>query len=349
MGTTMECWSARPSLDEEILMNGPDRSEAFSPPPPPPKRKPRRPLSLSAAIAAFKTSLRPSLTVRSTGAEISRWMLSPADVASPSDGSPPLFRGRRCWLYPVAGAPPGAAYEIQLRPDLLEIMSSGHINVLRVHGLLLHDTLGLCQVAEYKPGGSLEGLIRRTRGGLPGAAVRRLAADIAAGLKFFNDRGAAYRDLNARRVLLDGGGGACLGAVAAAAAVTGAAAAEYETAGYRWRAPEVIGGDPETAAETWMSNVYSFGMVVWEMVAGEAAYGGCSPVQAALGVAAGGLRPEIPAGCPPPLAALMRSCWHADPRRRPTFSHILSVLSAASVNVNVSVNANANVNVVHPC
>jgi hypothetical protein len=39
-----------------------------------------------------------------------------------------------------------------------------------------------------------------------------------------------------------------------------------------------------------MSNVYSYGMVLWEMVTGEEAYSTYSPVQAAVGIAACGLR-----------------------------------------------------------
>ncbi|KAK4355966.1 hypothetical protein RND71_024937 [Anisodus tanguticus] len=45
---------------------------------------------------------------------------------------------------------------------------------------------------------------------------------------------------------------------------------EYETDGYRWLAHEIIAGDPESVRETLMSNV--FGMIIWELVAGEVAY-----------------------------------------------------------------------------
>lgn len=76
-----------------------------------------------------------------------------------------------------------------------------------------------------------------------------------------------------------------------------------------------------------MSNVYSFGMMVWEMVTGEAAYAAYSPVQAAVGIAACGLRPEIPKDCPKILNSLMTKCWNNNPSKRPMFSEILSILS----------------------
>ncbi|KAH0888770.1 hypothetical protein HID58_051199 [Brassica napus] len=91
----------------------------------------------------------------------------------------------------------------------------------------------------------------------------------------------------------------------------------------------IIAGDPENTTETWMSNAYSFGMVLWEMVTGEAAYASCSPVQAAVGIAACGLRPEIPKECPQALRTLMINCWNNSPSKRPNFSDIHSSLLRA--------------------
>jgi len=89
---------------------------------------------------------------------------------------------------------------------------------------------------------------------------------------------------------------------------------------------QIIAGDPETVSETWMSNVYSYGMVLWEMITGEEAYSTYSPVQAAVGIAACGLRPEIPRDCPPFLRSLMNRCWDNSPLKRPQFSEIISIL-----------------------
>lgn len=95
---------------------------------------------------------------------------------------------------------------------------------------------------------------------------------------------------------------------------------------------QIIAGDPESVTETWMSNVYSFGMVVWEMVTGEAAYSTYSPVQAAVGIAAWGLRPDIPKDCPQILRSLMVKCWNNCPSKRPPFSEILRLLQRSSYN-----------------
>lgn len=89
-----------------------------------------------------------------------------------------------------------------------------------------------------------------------------------------------------------------------------------------------------------MSNVYSFGMVMWEMVTGEAAYSAFSPVQAAVGIAACGLRPDIPKDCPQMLKSLMTKCWNNCPSKRPQFSEILSTLLRPNINNNNNNNSN---------
>lgn len=83
-----------------------------------------------------------------------------------------------------------------------------------------------------------------------------------------------------------------------------------------------------------MSNVYSFGMILWELVTGEVAYSTYSPVQAAVGIAACGLRPEIPKDCPQMLRSLMTKCWNNCPSKRPQFSEILATLTRPSNNSN---------------
>lgn len=103
---------------------------------------------------------------------------------------------------------------------------------------------------------------------------------------------------------------------------------------YFWGCEQIIAGDPESVSETCMSNAYSFGMVIWEMVTGEAAYSAYSPVQAAVGIAACGLRPEIPKDCPQILKSLMTKCWNNIPAKRPQFSDILSILLRPNSNSN---------------
>ncbi|CAA7392858.1 unnamed protein product [Spirodela intermedia] len=273
-------------------------------------------------ISSFVVAVDERQALRLGASEMGRWLLSPEEVEIADRTGPNSFtgtcRGRKVWIKKLRGCERGTAYEVQLRRDLLELMSSGHPNVLHLHGLCVDQTHGLCLVTKAMDGGSVHNLLQSRRKRIPTGELMRIAAGVAEGLRFVNDHGVCFRDLNTQRILLDKQGNSCLGnmGVVSVCKSTGEVA-DYETAGYQWLAPE-----------TWMSNVYSFGMVLWEMVTGEAAYSSYSPVQAAVGIAACGLRPEIPRDCPPVLRSLMVKCWNSSPSRRPPFSEILTILSS---------------------
>ncbi|XP_077213303.1 uncharacterized protein LOC143848285 [Tasmannia lanceolata] len=281
-------------------------------------------------VSSFVVSVDEWQTICSNGDEIGKWILNSDQLEFTDQIGPNSFKGvyvgKRVAIEKLRGCERGSAYEIELRQDLLELMSCGHRNILQFHGICIDENHGLCAVTKMMEGGSVHDIIQRNKK-LSVKEVIRIATDVAEGLMFMNNHGVAYRDLNTHRILLDRQGNASLGDMSVVTTCKNSGeVTEYETAGYRWLAPEIIAGDPESVTETWMSNVYSFGMVVWEMVTAEEAYGAYSPVQAAVEIAACGLRPDIPKDCPPILRSLMIKCWNSCPSKRPQFSEILSFL-----------------------
>ncbi|RLN18738.1 serine/threonine-protein kinase STY46 [Panicum miliaceum] len=270
-------------------------------------------------------------TIQSGGEELGRWMLRSEEIefidwvgANSFKG---VFRGKKVWVNKLRGCDMGSAYDVEIRQDLLQLMSCGQRNILQFHGICFNENHGLCIVTRMMEGGSVHDIIMQRNKRLSLRDTVRIALDVADGLAFMNSYGIAYRDLNSRKILLDRQGNACLGDMGIVTPCNNVGeVTEYETSGYRWLAPEIIAGDPETVSETWMSNVYSYGMVLWEMITGEEAYSTYSPVQAAVGIAACGLRPEIPRDCPPFLRSLMNRCWDNNPLKRPQFSEIISIL-----------------------
>lgn len=83
-------------------------------------------------------------------------------------------------------------------------------------------------------------------------------------------------------------------------------------------APEVIEHNPYREK----ADVFSFGIVLWELLTGRIPYSDMTPLQAAVGVVQKGLRPPIPPNCPPPLSDIMRLCWQRDPSVRPAFEQV---------------------------
>jgi hypothetical protein len=64
------------------------------------------------------------------------------------------------------------------------------------------------------------------------------------------------------------------------------------------------------------ADVFSFGVVLWELLTCKIPYSDMTPLQAAVGVVQKGLRPAIPANCLPQLAGVMNACWDASPMHR---------------------------------
>ncbi|KAL8129038.1 hypothetical protein V2J09_018193 [Rumex salicifolius] len=295
-------------------------------------------LSVPLPSSSFAVSVDEWQTVRSGGDEIGKWLLN-SDGLEFGDQIGPnslkgVYKGKKVIIEKLKGCDKGNSYEFELRRDFLELMTCGHKNIVQFHGVCVDEVHGLCVVTRFMEGGSVHDLMLKSKK-LQMKEVMRMAVDIAEALKFMNDHGVAYRDLNTQRILLDRHGNACLGDMGIVTACKSMGEAmDYETDGYRWLAPEIIAGDPESVTETWMSNVYSFGMVIWEMVTGEAAYSAYSPVQAAVGIAACGLRPEIPKDCPQVLKSLMTKCWNICPSKRPEFSEVLVILLRSNGSIN---------------
>jgi len=94
-----------------------------------------------------------------------------------------------------------------------------------------------------------------------------------------------------------------------------------ETGTYRWMAPEVINHQPYDQK----ADVFSFAIVLWELLTAKLPYDSMTPLQAALGVRQG-LRPPIPQNTHPTVENLLKRCWEADPTMRPSFSEIRIML-----------------------
>ncbi len=91
-------------------------------------------------------------------------------------------------------------------------------------------------------------------------------------------------------------------------------------------APEVI----ENKQYTLKADVYSFGIMVWEICTRKTPYGNMNQQQISFNVITKQLRPDksqIPLETPSGLKDLMEYCWDHDPNNRPNFEQIVQFLS----------------------
>jgi serine/threonine protein kinase len=74
------------------------------------------------------------------------------------------------------------------------------------------------------------------------------------------------------------------------------------------------------------SDVWSFGIVVYEIVAQQEPYTGMNIFEVAVAIRDRGLTPKIPDECPQKLRQLMEMCWQKEPNLRPTIEVICAIL-----------------------
>ena len=89
-----------------------------------------------------------------------------------------------------------------------------------------------------------------------------------------------------------------------------------------WTAPEVVRMEDYSEKV----DVYSFAIVLWELIMRDEPYSGEGGIQIAYAAAEQGLRPDVPDHIPSKYAELMKECWADSPHDRPGFGQILTRL-----------------------
>lgn len=86
----------------------------------------------------------------------------------------------------------------------------------------------------------------------------------------------------------------------------------------RWLSKEAL----QEARYTHASDVYAFGVLLWEMYTyGKQPYMGCSNQQVIEMINKEDVL-IMPNGCPTMMYKLMIECWHQNPKKRPTFTEL---------------------------
>lgn len=96
--------------------------------------------------------------------------------------------------------------------------------------------------------------------------------------------------------------------------------------------PEALLGNELTPK----TDVYSFGMILWELLSGQSPYENFeieSFEQLIEEICEKGTREKIPTDCPPTLKRLIESCWQNDPNQRPNFLEIIQQLDECLLEV----------------
>ncbi|CAI5535125.1 unnamed protein product, partial [Closterium sp. Naga37s-1] len=281
-----------------------------------------------AGAAAAATVAPPSTTTAAAAASVGAGSRSEIAICSSTSITGSSGGGAAGSSGGGAAGSSGATARAEFRREVMAMVSCGQRcpQLLRFYGVCVDVRHRMCIVTKLMPGGTLHDLLRRRNGvGLPLLQLLRVALDIALGMRFLHRHGIIHRDLKMANVLLDEHGRAVVGDFGVARLVGDGAEMTKEVGTYRWMAPEAFGTTGHWSV-TPRSDVYSFGIVLWELLTARLPYESYSPLQAAVAVALNGLRPAIPAGCPEGLRRLIEACWARDPAERPDSEDVVRVV-----------------------
>lgn len=143
---------------------------------------------------------------------------------------------------------------------------------------------------------------------------RRVMEDVARGLGYLHSKRVVHFDLKSANILLSRAGTAKLADIGMARVLQKSYLSMVSSGlgTFAWSAPEVLAGKRCGCK----ADIYSLGVVLWEVCTGEA------PVR-------GVMRPlQAPQDCPAEVVELYQRCIAEDPDERPTAEEILELLAA---------------------
>ncbi|XP_008811866.1 uncharacterized protein LOC120109084 [Phoenix dactylifera] len=213
-----------------------------------------------------------------------------------------------------------------------------HPNVVAFYGVVTDGPVtNLATVTEYMVNGSLKQVLKRKDRTVDRRKRLIIAMDAAFGMEYIHEKNIVHFDLKSHNLLVNMRdpqrpvckiGDLGLSKVKRQKLVSGGVRGSIP-----WMAPELLTCEDSMVTEK--VDVYSFGIVMWELLTGEEPYENMHFEDIIAGIIKGDLRPEIPTWCDPLWRSLMERCWSTDPASRPSFSEIAKELRAIAASINI--------------
>ena len=203
--------------------------------------------------------------------------------------------------------------------------SLSHPNIVQVYDYGTAPA-GPYIVMEQVAGGDLSVALGE-HGALPPTAVARTGQQVADALAAAHARGLVHRDIKPGNILLSPDGRVQVAdfGIAQAAASSPVTATGITLGSVLYFSPEQARGDTATPA----SDIYSLGLVIYELLTGQRAFSGDSPAAVAVARLSGGVPSpmSVRQDMPPALDAIVRWCLATDPGARPSAAELSQALA----------------------
>lgn len=199
-----------------------------------------------------------------------------------------------------------------------------HPNVVLFMGAVTRAP-NLSIVTEFLPRGSLYRLIHRPNSQLDERKRLRMALDVARGMNYLHTSTPVivHRDLKSPNLLVDKNWVVKVCDFGLSRMKHNTFLSSKSTAGTaEWMAPEVLRNEPSNEK----CDVFSFGVILWELATLQQPWGGMNPMQVVGAVGFQHRRLDIPNDMDPVIAGIIMKCWHNDPKMRPSFAEIMMAL-----------------------
>ncbi|KAG1363995.1 hypothetical protein COCNU_11G008220 [Cocos nucifera] len=211
-----------------------------------------------------------------------------------------------------------------------------HPNVVAFYGVVLDGPGGsVATVTEYMVSGSLRHALQKNDKPLDRCKRLLIAMDVAFGMEYLHSKKIIHFDLKSDNLLVnlrDPQRPICkvcdlgLSKVKCQTLISGGVRGTLP-----WMAPELLSTNNNLVSEK--VDVFSFGIVMWELLTGEEPYADLHYGAIIGGIVSNTLRPPVPESCDPDWRSLMEQCWSAEASERPSFTDIASRLRSMAASL----------------
>lgn len=211
--------------------------------------------------------------------------------------------------------------------DIRHLRRLNHPNIVQFKGVSTQAPC-FCIIMEYCPYGSVYDHLKDGKP-IPPKLLMDWTKQIATAMSYLHQHKIIHRDLKSPNILI--GSSECI------KISDFGTSREWNNMSTRmsfagtvaWMAPEVIRNEPCSEKV----DVWSFGVVLWELLTCEMPYSDVDSSAIIWGVGSNSLHLPIPQTCPDGFKLLVKQCLSAKPRNRPSFRHILMHLDIAAIEV----------------
>lgn len=198
-----------------------------------------------------------------------------------------------------------------------------HPNIVRFFAISVEEGKDSI-IMEYLPKGSLFQNLCDSRIELDWNLRWNISFDIAKGLSYLHLQNIIHRDLKSMNVLLESNWKAKItdfGMAKIKVATETITKEGTKVGSIRWRAPEMF---RRGAKYTTSSDIYSFGVLLWEIAARKIPYAEEASDTVVMAFIKDNEKEEIPVDCPYSFAEIIKECWRNSPNERPDATSVVA-------------------------